>query len=151
MKKFRFSLQAVHDLRVLRQDDAEREMAQTAHAVQEARAQLERAISLRERAIDDYSAALRSQRLDPHDAVLRTNYLRILAQQESEQSARVHKLEQTLAAKREILACAAREAEATAALREQHRAHHASELARHEQNSLDEMASIAAARRLIKS
>lgn len=147
MKKFRFSLQAVHDLRMLRQDEAERELAHAARSVHEAQAQLERDAQLRERAIDKYAATLRSQALDPHDAILRTNYLRILTQQETEQRARVLKLEQSLEAKRETLTGAVREAEATASLREQHRSLHAAEAARNEQNALDEMASVSVARR----
>ncbi len=147
MKKFHFSLQSVHNLRLLRQDEAERELAHAARSVDEARAQLDRAALLCARAVDDYSAALRKQNLDPHDAILRTNYLRILTEQEAELRARVHKLEQSLAAKRETLTGAVREAEVTASLREQHRALHAAETARHEQNALDEMASVSVARR----
>ena len=149
MKKFRFSLQTVHDLRAKARDAAEQDLAHAFAAVRDARFDLEAAVSLREQVTDDYTAALRANSLDAQDAALRNDFLRSLIDREAEHHAHIAKLEETVVAKREHLARLAREAQVTARLREQHLSRHCFEVARHEQNMLDEAATLIAARRHI--
>ena len=149
MKKFRFTLQTVHDLRMRTREEAEREFARATHNLNEARAQLQEAVRQREQAVDAYATLLYSGKFDAQEAALQTDYLRALTQLEIEQRARIQTLEEEVAAKRDMVARAARDAEATASLREQHHARHLAEAARHEQSMLDEMATLSVARRHI--
>ena len=151
MKKFRFSLQTVHDLRAKARDAAEQELAHAFSHVRDARFELEATIQLREQVTDDYAAALHADSLDPQDAALRNDFLRSLIERETEHRAHIAQLEEVVAAKREHLARLAREAQVTARLREQHLSRHCSEVARHEQNMIDEAATLIAARRHIAS
>jgi len=138
MKRFKFRLETVHQLREQRRDAAERQLGQAAAAVVAAAA-----------AVED----IQQQRAQIEEKFARTSgviYADELAQQleyldwldQREQAAR----QQLAAREREREACrqaaihAAREAEVTDQLRARQQARHHAEVARVEQEMLDEMA-----------
>lgn len=148
MKRFRFPLQAVHNLRQMRRDEAERELAQAAAEVSHGAARLDEVACTRTAATEAYLRALQKSDIDQHEMALRINYLASLTQRESEARARLAELESAREAQRQLVTRAARDAEATAKLRERHRVRHETEAARAEQNNLDEIATVAIARRM---
>ena len=146
MKKFRFSLQTVHDLREARRDEAERTLAAAARAVNEAAEQLEETDLVHERATDSFASRLQSGEIDPFEAMLSVNYLAALTRRKVETRARLRELEQARERQREMTIEAARSAETTARLRQRQNERHQLEVARTEQQLLDEMATLAQAR-----
>lgn len=148
MKKFKFSLQTVHNLRQEQRDKAERELARAATEVANAAAHLDEAVNNRAAAEQNYAAKLHSEdSLDPHEIALRADYLTLLTQRQRAASERLFTLEQERETRRRTAVMAARAAEATSKLRDRHRARHHLEAMRTEQNDLDEMATLLAARR----
>lgn len=151
MKRFKFSLQTVHNLRVAERDKAEREMARASADVANAVSQIAEAEIVRMAAEEDCAQALRTPAIDAHEVALHSNYLYALAGRKCHAQDRLAKLEQEREAQRGLLVQASRAARTTEQLRERHLAHHQFEAARDEQNALDEMAVMAAARRLTKT
>lgn len=147
MKKFRFTLQPIHDLREMRRDEAERSHAQAIAAVTEANSRLDEAESTRREAAESLRSLLQHGQLDPHEVALRSSYLSSLIAREADARTRLAALEEERERRRHKMAEAARAAEATAKLRERQSARHFEALARYEQNQLDEMAVVTAARR----
>jgi flagellar export protein FliJ len=150
MKKFKFSLQSVHELRELKKDEAEQDLAKASARVLDASSRLDDIIRERNLAADSYLQTLLTGNLSPQEAALRANYLDSLARQESEARLFLERLEREREEVRRNAAEAARNAEATTKLRERHLARHGAEVAREEQNLLDEMAMISVARRLTR-
>ena len=147
MKRFKFSLQTVHDLRVNIRDQAEQALAAASASVSEAAARVEEMERLRRAAAEDHAAKLQSGAVDPFEAALFVNYMHAMAKRETEARRRLSMLERERDARRELAVEAARHAETTTKLRERHRERHAARSASAEQNMLDEMATIAVARR----
>jgi flagellar export protein FliJ len=147
MKRFRFSLQTVHNVREARRDMAEAELARAAAELRQAEAQLDAARQARLAREEQHAAALTPGALDLREIEFRVAYLSTLAARERDASSRVGQLEREHEEQRCATADAARDAEATANLRELHRARHGEAATRHAQNTLDEMATLAAGRR----
>src|SRR5690348_7143259 len=142
MKKFRFSLQTLHDLRESRRDEAERALARTAAASAEAAETLNETRRAHARASDTYAVSLRSGEINPFEATLSVNYIASLLRREREDQARLNERERAHEAQRKITTDAAREAEATSRLRDRQRERHRQEIERTEQGVLDEMATL---------
>ncbi len=149
MKRFRFSLQTVHDLREERRDVAEAELARAAAELRQARKQLEAVKRARAIAEENYFVQLAPGALDPRDMEFRVAYLRALDARERDALVRIVQIERRHEEQRRATAEAARDAEATSSLRDRQRARHNEEAARVAQNALDEMATLAAARLLV--
>lgn len=148
MKRFRFKLQAVHDLRETKRSEAERHLVAAEAALCSARAQVEEAARARESAAMTYASEYARGALDSQQAAWRADHLIRLAQREADARLRLVAFERERDAKREALIELTRNAETTAKLRERHSALHRAELERSEQNALDEIAALNAARRL---
>jgi flagellar export protein FliJ len=137
MKRFRFSLQAVHNLRELRREEAERRFVQAASAVTAAASAIEAIHKLRALLEGEISEA--TGPLCIADLALRMDYLDALARREADARSQLAQLEQECETQREAAVAAAREAEVTGQLRARRQDRHVSENARIEQNFLDEM------------
>ena len=148
MKKVPFPLQAVHDLRELRREEMERQLAEAAAEIGEAKAQLEEATRLHSVMVESYAQNYGSGVIDPEAAEMRANYLAALVRRIQAARAHLTQSESAYEAQRQLAIAAARDAEVTAKLRAKHNAQHASEAARREQIQLDEMATAAQARRM---
>ncbi len=144
MKRFKFNLEAVHKLRELQRDEAERQLARAASVA----AAAETAIEEIERHRAELEARLAGLigEIDAIEAAWQSNYLLVLAEREGEARANLRQLENAREAQRESLVAATREAEVTGQLRDRQRARHNADVARAEQIQLDEMAIIASLR-----
>lgn len=148
MKRFRFSLEAVHNVREVSRDVAERALSEAGAAASAAATKLDDETRTRDEAVGAYVGSLDGDTLDTRDLALRADYLVTLSRRMADSRERLAQLEREREQKRAAVAEASRAAEVTNKLRERQRARHKLEAARHEQNDLDEMASVAAARRL---
>lgn len=148
MKKFRFSLQTVHDLREAQRAEAERSLALASVAVREAAEQLEETDAVHAQATEDFASKLQTGEIDPFDAELSVNYLAVLVQRKLEAHTRLQELEQARERQRETTIEAARSAETTARLRERQHERYQLNAARAEQQFLDEIATLTQARLL---
>ena len=148
MKRFKFSLQTLHDLREQEREDAERALAQAAAAVTAAAARIEELRGAINQAVAAYATQLRTKEPNPREALLHTEFLTALDRQLAAARAHHAECERIQAAKLQDFIKASAAAEATAKLREQYYARYVAELAREEQNLMDELATIASVRRM---
>ncbi len=138
MKRFKFSLETVHNLRELQRDEAERQLEQSAARVSEARAMVEQ-IKQQRNAVEAELARATGP-LCAHELALQVSYLEFLNQREQETQQHLAALEHQHEAQRETTLAAARAAEATEQLRVRQQTRHAAAVARVEQLLLDEIA-----------
>lgn len=138
MKRFKFRLQTVHNLREQQRDEAERALVKATVEVTAAEAAL--AELQQQRAAAEQKMARATGLVYADELALQLNYLEFLAQRERALQARVTELEQQREAVRESALKAARDAEVTSQLKQRQRQRHEAELALVEQGFLDEMA-----------
>ncbi|MBI1764556.1 MAG: flagellar export protein FliJ [Acidobacteria bacterium] len=138
MKRFRFRLQTVHNLRAQRRDEAERALLQASAAVSAAEAALEEL--QRQRATAESKMARATGQVYADELALQLGYLDFLAQRERALRERLTELEQQRETVRTSAIEAAREAEITSQLKQRQKERHEAEVASAEQNFLDEMA-----------
>ena len=138
MKRFKFSLEAVHNLRELQRDEAERQLEQSAAKVSAARTVVEQIEQHRDTIETEIARA--TGPLCANELALQVSYLEFLNQREQETQQHLAELEQQHEAQRETTLAAARAAEATEQLRTRQQARHTAEVARVEQLLLDEIA-----------
>ncbi len=151
MKKFRFSLQTVHDLRASARDKAERELARATAEVAHAEAAVDQARHMRNREADALASAYGTGTIDPREVAYRFGYLELLAKHEIQARERLTSLERARERVRENVASAARDAEVTNKLRDRHLARHRAEAIRAEQVNLDELVMLVGARRQMEN
>jgi flagellar FliJ protein len=147
MKRFKFSLQAVHDFREMRRENAERELAQAAADLERANALLDEVLRARQTATQNYTEIISSRELNAPTMVSHTDYLGSLVRREREARAQIAAAERMVETKRQVLVEAKRESETTAKIREQQQQRHELDAARKEQNILDELAVASVSRR----
>ncbi len=148
MKRFKFSLQTLHDLREQEREDAERALAQAAAEVAAAETKIEELRRAIQQAVAEYAAQMQSKELNPREALLHTEFLASLDRQLAAARAHHAECERFREAKLQDFIKASAAAEATTKLREQYYARYVAELAREEQNLMDELATIASVRRM---
>lgn len=148
MKRFKFSLQTLHDLREQEREEAERSLAQANAELANAEAKIEQLRSTINQAVASYSANLQSKSLNPHEAQMHNEYLIALDGQMAAARAHHAECERIREAKLQELVKASAAAEATTKLRDQYYARYVAELVREEQNLMDELATIATVRRM---
>ncbi len=146
MKKFRFSLHTVHQLRERAQAAAEAELARANGEVAQAIETLAAATQARENAMNTYTQMLLSGRISQAETTLRAAYLVVLAERIAEAQQNLAERERRREIVRQQVITATTRAEATATLRDQQLAAHRAEAAREEQEQLDEIATLRAAR-----
>lgn len=138
MKRFKFRLQTVHNLRAQRRDEAERALLKAAAEVAAGEAAL--AELQRQREAAESKMARATGQVYADELALQLGYLEFLAQRERALRNRLAELEQTREAVRASALEAARAAEITSQLKQRQQARHAAEATLAEQNFLDEMA-----------
>jgi flagellar export protein FliJ len=147
VKRFKFKLQAVHDLREMQRESAERELAEAGARVAQAEAQLAKIECRLEEAASVYAQSLQSDQVDPFESALHTNFLNSLSQHKSTAREQLERMKSEYDRYRQLAIEAARAVEATDKLRERQRARYKLETQRTEQNMLDEMAMLLSGRR----
>lgn len=146
MKKFKFTLQPVHDLREAKLEQEQLRLANMQEALAKAFDSLEKAEQERLAATDDYARRIQAGELPSLEFSLMMNYLKTLALRENEARQNLEEAKVAFTLQSNRLAEAMRDVEATGKLRERQQARHNLEVARAEQNALDEMVSINYAR-----
>lgn len=148
MKRFKFSLQTLHELREQERETAEIALGQATIAVTEAAAKIETIQQAITQNVAATSTTLAAKEPPLPKVQLHTEYLTTLEQLLIEARTRHANLQREREVKLQEFVQASAAAEATAKLREQQYARYIFELAREEQNLMDELATIASARRL---
>lgn len=143
MKRFRFSLQSVEDVRNARRDAAERDLVRIESEINMARSILDQAIEKRVNAIKDYIELLTRGVNDTQEVNLKVNYIQSLALREKFERERIVELQNNRDNKRNNVIELSRQAEILGNLHEKHRLNHEKEAARVEQQMLDELAVMA--------
>jgi flagellar export protein FliJ len=144
MKRFKFSLEAVHNLRELQRDEVERQLARAAAIASAAETAIEE-IERHRAEIETRLAGLIGE-LNAVEAAWQSNYLIVLAEREGQAKEHLAQLERERETHRQNVIVATREAEVTGQLRARQKARHEADVARAEQILLDEMAIITALR-----
>ena len=146
MKRFKFTLQSVHEIREFRRETAERAFAAAASLLSQTRRQLEECRRIYHSSLDRYLLIYQSREIEANMITAHTDFLASLLQRERELREQITELERQVEAKRQTLTEAMRETKTTGRLRERHRERHDLEIARKEQSLLDEMAVVSNAR-----
>lgn len=150
MKKFKFSLQTVHNVRETMRDKEEQELIRLRGIVAK---ENERVLMIEnERMLLEasYSEKLNAGTIDPVQAAMTSNYINALIHREREARMVLRQAESAAEKQRQKLTEAERDVEATSRLRERARERHTMKAVRDEQNRLDDMATVATARRMAK-
>jgi flagellar export protein FliJ len=147
LKRFKFTLQTVHDFRERARETAERELAQASAELSVARTRLEKLFEQRSAAMDSYLFLFQSKEIDASAIAAHSDYINAFTRREREMRIHIAEIEQGVEARRKCLTEAMRDTETTAKLRDRQRELHDQDAARTEQKNLDEMAVVAVARR----
>jgi flagellar export protein FliJ len=147
VKRFKFSLQAVHNVREVRRDAAERDLAAVAAELRVAHAHLDKVLHKRQMALENCLVLQQSQAIEAVTLASHTDYIGSLILHERHARLLILQIEERVEGKRKVLTEAARQTETTANLRERQRERHHLEMAQHEQKLLDDMAVLASTRR----
>lgn len=147
MKRFKFSLQTLHEIRQRAREEAESKLSQAQAKVVNAEAALEQAHLARKLALENNAQYLGVGQINPHEIAMRADYIAVLDRRIAEAWQQLNEAQLERDARMREAIAAATAAEATTKLREKHRARHDSEVARTEQEWLDELATLASARR----
>jgi len=149
MKRFKFSLQSVHDLRESRRQVAERELADANGELYRANAQLEEVVRSRQKALERYLLIYQSREIEVSMITAHTDFIGSLFRREREARAHILEVEAKIEQKRRAVTEALRDTETTAKLRDRQRQQHELEINRNEQITLDEIAVLSVARRRV--
>jgi flagellar export protein FliJ len=152
MKKFKFTLQTVHNVRELRQEKEELILGQLqteAVVAEEVVAQIE---SNRRQAIENYAQRLRSgEQLDPMEMELNSKHFESLNQRRKDSEQVVAQKKQACVRQSQAVVGAMREVKITGRLQETQKRKHDLEFARTEQNGIDELVSTRFARQKMRT
>lgn len=152
MKRFKFSLQTLHDLRQRERERAEMQLVEIAAALRVAEVDWQAVVNLRAESATRYIAALSTDEAHTDTAYhlqmqWQADYINSLIHREQAAHRNLRALEAKRDAQRQAVMIAAQAAETMVNLRAQHQARHYAEAARQEQLALDESATLAHTRR----
>jgi flagellar export protein FliJ len=151
MKKFAFTLQTVHKVREMRQDQEKLIFGELQAEVNQAAAHLENIEKPRTAAMESYSKRLRSgEQFDPLEMQLHSSHFESLIRLRQDAEKELEGKKQACLRQGENVAQAIREVKVTNRLRETQKARHALESAREEQNNIDELVSANFARQITR-
>lgn len=148
MKRFKFSLQTLHEMRQEEREQAERALALATTELAQAMEAVETVIREIDKTIRDYAGKVSSGNVSPYEGETYSRYIASLDKKLEVARARQAEAAQLREHKIQELIKATTAAEATTRLREQHYQRYVAEVAREEQNLIDELATIASSRRL---
>lgn len=150
MKKFKFTLQTVHNVREMRREKEELVLAEMQNEVNRTVERLAEIERTRLEAIENYTLKMKKgEPINPFEMELNTNHLHSLDNLIREAQKMVEEKKQALSVQSQTVAAAGREVKITERLRENQQARHRVELERREQNAIDEFVSADFARRLL--
>jgi flagellar export protein FliJ len=149
MKKFKFTLQTVHNVREMRQEKEESRLAEMLAEVNRAAERIAQIEKMRFEAIEKYTERLRAGGfLNATEMELNTKYFNSLDNLQREAEKVLAEKNRACDEQRAKLAAAAREVKITDKLREQQFLRHQLEAEKHQKNALGEIVSAGFARQL---
>ena len=149
MRKFKFTLQSVHNVREMRQEREGLILAQLQAEADTAAATVANIGQMRLQAIDDYALRLGGgEQMTSMEMELNSNHFASLNRLQQEAERTLAEKNHACRGQSEKVALAMREVKITDQLRDNQRSRHESEYQRQEQNSVDEMISTRFARQL---
>lgn len=149
MKKFKFTLQTVHNVREMRQEREELTLAEMLNEVNLASERIKQIEKMRFDAIEKYTERLRAgEFLNATEMEMNTKYFNSLDSLQRDAEKELAEKNLACTAQRNKLAHAAREVKITDKLREQQFLRHQLETEKNQQNALDEIVSTGFARKL---
>ncbi len=142
MKKFKFTLQTVHNVREMRQEKEQMILMQKRSEVERAAERVAQIEKTRLQSIEKYTRRLSSgERLDAMELELSANHIASLDRLQREAQIALEQAEQIASEQSKRVAAVGREVKITEKLRETQQLRHKNEVARNEQNALDEIVS----------
>ena len=152
MKKFKFTLETVHNVRELQEEKEQAVFARLQQETAEAEARLEKIRLRRAEAMERYLADLDGGRVaDPAKMDLHSKHFASLERLRIETEKEIEEKKSACQQQAGHLSEAAREVKVTGKLREKQQALYDQELARNEQNAMDEITSAKYARKAGKT
>jgi flagellar export protein FliJ len=149
MKKFKFTLQTVHNVREMLQEKEGLVLSQLQAEADQAAARVEHLEQMRLQAIDDYALRLHTgEQISSMEMELNSNHFASLNRLQQEAEKILAEKNYACRLQSEKVAAAMREVKVTDQLRENQKARHETEYSRQEQYSVDEMVSTRFAREL---
>lgn len=150
MKKFKFTLQTVHNVREMRREKEELVLAEMRAETDRALARLSELEKTRLAAVENYTRKLaQGEVMNPLEMELNTNHLRSLDLTLRKAQAEVEQKQRAVAAQSVIVAAASQSVKVTERLRENQQTRHQTELERREQIAIDDLVSANFARRML--
>ena len=150
MKKFKFTLQTVHNVREMRREKEELVLAEMQTEVNRAIAYLSELERTRLEAIENYTRKLKQgEVMNPLEMELNTNHLRSLDLTVRKAQAEVEQKQREFSAQSKVVAAAGRAVKVTERLRENQQSRHQTEHERREQIAIDDLVSANFARRML--
>ena len=152
MKKFKFTLQTVHTVREMKQEKEELILGELQTEASRAAARVSEIERQRYQAIESYSERLaRGEAINAYELELNSNHITWLDRQQQEAQKALELKKQACLQQGKTVAAATREVKITDRLRENQHTRHRLDMARDEQNSLDEIISANFARRMTQT
>lgn len=152
MKKFKFSLQAVHDVREMRQEKEELVLSEKQNEVNKATARLAEIEKQHLEAIEKYSQKLKKgEAMNPFEMQINTNHIVSLDRSMREAKLIIEQKKQARTEQSQVVAAASREVKVTERLHETQKARHTADVERREQTAIDELVSANFARKMLSN
>lgn len=152
MKKFKFTLQAVHSVREMREEKEHLVLTQMQHEAEKAAERVQKLLQMRLEAIEKYSLRLQAgQPINAYELELNSNHISSLDKIRREAEAVLEQKKLACRRQSETVAAATRAVKITNRLRETQQSRHRAEADRQEQTALDELVSANYARQMTHS
>lgn len=149
MKKFKFTLETVHNVREMKQENEQLKLTELQAEAAQAADQIERVNVAYTQAIESYSLKVNHGRaMNIGEMELEAMHITALERQKRRALEILEEKKRAVAEQSQRLAAAAREVKITERLRETQILRHRLEADKHEQNQMDELVSANFARRL---
>jgi flagellar export protein FliJ len=149
MKKFKFTLQTVHNVREMREEKEHLVLTQMQNEVENAAERIRQIEQMRQEAIEKYTSRLQSgQMINAYELEMNSNHIATLDKVRREAEEVLEQKKQACRKQGETVAVATRAVKITNRLRETQELRHKSESERQEQTAIDELVSANFARRM---
>ncbi len=149
MKKFKFNLETVHNVREMQQEKEQLRLAELQNLVNQTIAHIEQLEQTKLSALNNYRHKMEiGESMSSFELKLNSDHISDLNRRQLESRVKLEKQKSDCTDQTKKLAAAHREVKVTDRLRETQEIHHKKELERHEQNTIDEIVTINYARRV---
>jgi flagellar export protein FliJ len=149
MKKFKFTLQTVHNVREMREEKEKLVLSELQTEAERIAHQIEHIEKLRFESIENYARRLSAgEQISAMEMELNSNHFASLNRLQQETEKLLEQKKGACSAQRAKLAAAAREVQITERLREHQAKRHRLQLEQYEQTAIDEMVSANFARKI---